>query len=1381
MRKLCFIILLNLILFLSIYSEDVLAANTQAMIGYYNITPTAIAPRYRLYNGTTWGSQADAADIGGSPEWIVLKSNYKRNESIMGAIFDTGAEGILAVQIWNWTAGTWGNAKNLTTTIGTTNDIYRGFDIAIEQDSGRALVVYNNGTDTAAYNIWNGTAWEYSDGQSLLNDGCTGTPVWIALSPRPSSNYTIYGEYDTNSDYCAQIWNGTAWINNKTVYQGTVSYLTQRFDVAFESLTGDGMFVFESNTAGAVQYCTYVSDTWCASPSSAFDPGSIHNWLKLASDPASDRIMLGTIETGSSGSFDINAVEWSGTGWGTYSGLDTSTESEGDRTMDVAYIGTTGNAMIVYDDANVNYPTWRNCTGSSCASGSWSSSTNANTTSTSNNCGEASNLDWLGLEEDIFSDDIFLWGSSQATHYKCSQKFSGTWGAWNSSLGLGLTFINGSDIGLTFNQYKLIAWSSPSTNDTLIAIGDQVEHRTRWYGSSGLSGYIFSWNASGASCDTWENKTWTQMIGLRNWSNTTWQIPAACVGKIVGWKIYANDTNNNFDVTDPQTYIVYEIGTLEISLTTPPEGEITNVTQDSAFNANVTIRCVGTTAYTTCGSVDVTLRRNSTTNSPDTLISNIIGSIPFYLELLPLSNYAYDDWNFYVNSQDTTPVDVYFNGTYFWVMGFVNARVFRYSSTGSYNNWNFSVANECAGPEGIYFNGTYFWMTCQTAGKQGLYRYAYNSTYGNYSYDNWNISFGSLGAEGVYFSSDFTYLWMVERSNNIIYRYKYNSTYNNYTYDNWNFSVAAQETYTNDLEYYESKDYFYIVGMNSGRVSRYRYNSTYGNYSYDGWNFTVSSQDSIPEGITYNITYFWMIGRGGTPGVYRYKLNQTNSQSCGNMNWNSNCSLNWTVGATAPIRSAWAIDANLASTVSSANNSADAYVCIEPCTPNTPPQWSSQGQNNSNPNVGEPVLLYANWTDDRDLNWAWLETNETGVARNYTNYTITYTYSGITNPSSTQVAYVGRNASFPPSTISGWDAELNNNNYTYISSSNNVYASQTGTSTDRPTYRFNFSVSGNPSSINNITVLWEGLARSSGVETTVTIFVWNYTSSSWRDIGLVLNDTDINFTKSWITSSEINDILSSGRLHILTETNLSGSSITMWTDFVKLEVTSNASHGSPIDINLTSGQTWSNFTWLNSSVESGTVIQWRIFADDHESAQNVTDYMTFTVGTAEFVSINVSDAINWGIRFGEIEQNTNDNAALNDTNGPDGGTAYNITIDTSSTVNVDLYHDTSDDLKFGGNTILIANVSHAANNTTNTGANLFLYQNPDDLDSIALSKTYAIIGNNTTVFGCQDMAPGSNCWITYWLDVALGITAGNYNTTYEYCGVKIGIGSGQCS
>jgi hypothetical protein len=203
-----------------------------------------------------------------------------------------------------------------------------------------------------------------------------------------------------------------------------------------------------------------------------------------------------------------------------------------------------------------------------------------------------------------------------------------------------------------------------------------------------------------------------------------------------------------------------------------------------------------------------------------------------------------------------------------------------------------------------------------------------------------------------------------------------------------------------------------------------------------------------------------------------------------------------------------------------------------------------------------------------------------------------------------------------------------------------------------------------------------------------------------------------------------------------------------------------------------SGGTWSNFTETVNST-SGCTIRWCFYANDTSNNWNGTSCdtpFTYTTNGTVFISISVSQALLDGITFGTINPNTNDNPAINNTNGVEGGTAYNITIDSSTTVNVDLYNDASGNLVSGSYIIAIGNVTHKSNITSNTGDNLVA------TDSIALSTTYSIIGNNV----CQSLAANSNCWIRYWLDSPTAQPPGNYTTTYKYCAVENGAGYSQC-
>jgi hypothetical protein len=146
------------------------------------------------------------------------------------------------------------------------------------------------------------------------------------------------------------------------------------------------------------------------------------------------------------------------------------------------------------------------------------------------------------------------------------------------------------------------------------------------------------------------------------------------------------------------------------------------------------------------------------------------------------------------------------------------------------------------------------------------------------------------------------------------------------------------------------------------------------------------------------------------------------------------------------------------------------------------------------------------------------------------------------------------------------------------------------------------------------------------------------------------------------------------------------------------------------------------------------------------------------------IEITPSQALIDGIMFDYTTPNTNDNSALNNSNGPGGGTAYNITIGPASTVSLDIYQKASNMIA-GSTAILIENVTNQANTTNNTGSNLVA------TGSIPLTSSWSIIGGSTN---CNNLGSDTNCWVRYWLDIPSTQVSGGYTTSYYFCGISSG-------
>jgi len=175
------------------------------------------------------------------------------------------------------------------------------------------------------------------------------------------------------------------------------------------------------------------------------------------------------------------------------------------------------------------------------------------------------------------------------------------------------------------------------------------------------------------------------------------------------------------------------------------------------------------------------------------------------------------------------------------------------------------------------------------------------------------------------------------------------------------------------------------------------------------------------------------------------------------------------------------------------------------------------------------------------------------------------------------------------------------------------------------------------------------------------------------------------------------------------------------------------------------------------------------------------------------IAVNPSTALTGGISFGTIAPPITNQFAINDTTGPydmnttHNNTDYNLTVDSTTSRQVDFFNKAQYGYLNNSNneTILIENVTLEANSSwSGENLNYSIEVEPNDIE---LNITWRAIGHihNTT----DDLNPCNNtahdgtgyCAMMYWLDVPANQPSGDYNTTYCYCAVEVGEGSGACS
>jgi archaellum component FlaF (FlaF/FlaG flagellin family) len=357
----------------------------EAMMVYYDSWAPYL-PRYRLWNGSAWSDEGSAGNVDGDIRWVVLEAAPNRNEY---ALIILDANGDINGQVWQ--NGSWLGPLEIVAGI---NGGYRGFDIAYEQLSGDAVVVYSDGTSLPKYLVWNGRSVTQTGAVQPIG---TGVPRWVVLASDPNSDEIVLVTLDTNRDIYAQVWDGDSWGNVILLESNAETRSLQCYDAVYEASSGRAMVVWADRFSSQPRYRIWDGSSWSAE-NAANDVGSSNiYWVKLASEQWSNRILLGTLDSAN----DINVQTWNGSQWGSVLEVTIVAENDLRRTFDVAFERSSGIGMISYGENN-DRPRYRTCSGA-CNAGDWSGENSVNDVNPG-----GGDPEWIRLIPDPHSNDIML-------------------------------------------------------------------------------------------------------------------------------------------------------------------------------------------------------------------------------------------------------------------------------------------------------------------------------------------------------------------------------------------------------------------------------------------------------------------------------------------------------------------------------------------------------------------------------------------------------------------------------------------------------------------------------------------------------------------------------------------------------------------------------------------------------------------------------------------------------------------------------------------------------------------------------------------------------------------------------------------------------------
>ena len=152
----------------------------------YADTVTVGTPKYQTFDDTTgFGVEQSASSVGASAiNWIRVAASPTNDEWIIAT---RDAANVIKAQVCTGVDGgvSCGTPTTITATAGTHG--LRNYDVAYEQTSGDALLVYGNATVDALRKIeWTGGAWTLD--AAITTTRTSGTVEWVELTSRPASN-----------------------------------------------------------------------------------------------------------------------------------------------------------------------------------------------------------------------------------------------------------------------------------------------------------------------------------------------------------------------------------------------------------------------------------------------------------------------------------------------------------------------------------------------------------------------------------------------------------------------------------------------------------------------------------------------------------------------------------------------------------------------------------------------------------------------------------------------------------------------------------------------------------------------------------------------------------------------------------------------------------------------------------------------------------------------------------------------------------------------------------------------------------------------------------------------------------------------------------------
>ncbi|MCP5101583.1 MAG: hypothetical protein GY943_39065, partial [Chloroflexi bacterium] len=338
-------------------------------------------PVYSAWDTSSFGEPNLAPSVGSHWRIMAGASAPTRDEKI---VIGVESDNDITGEMWN--GSSW-NALPINPLGSVSQTYWRGFEVAYEQQSGDALLVWNDNPNLK-YSVWTGSSWTTP---ATITAFPGNEPQQMRLAANPNSDEMVLVVNDASENDYALVWDGTSWGNLQNLDSSTGDDRIDIF-VTYEQQSGNAMVVY-GKSATSVYYRIWNGSSWSAESSIAAPSstsGNVHR-TTLAADPSSNRIVLGVVTF----SQHIWLSVWDGSTWELATLASTTTSGEISSTVAAAFESQSGKALAAYggNTSAVQYRAWD-------ATNGWASEqTGFNVSNTPNS---------MMLDADPGSDQIML-------------------------------------------------------------------------------------------------------------------------------------------------------------------------------------------------------------------------------------------------------------------------------------------------------------------------------------------------------------------------------------------------------------------------------------------------------------------------------------------------------------------------------------------------------------------------------------------------------------------------------------------------------------------------------------------------------------------------------------------------------------------------------------------------------------------------------------------------------------------------------------------------------------------------------------------------------------------------------------------------------------